>query len=306
MPIIETDKEAPVLTRRDRVILRMMRVFSKLSLPVLQFLGFWLGMIASLFRHKHSVVIEQNLRLCFPDKDDAWIRRNVRANLISTGQTAFEFAKTWGMPPEYSIEHIRKVTNGELFFDALKAGKGVLAITPHYGTWEFMNAWLNQHAPAVIMYKPGKDRGVDAFVREARSRLSAQMVPTDERGVKRMLKCLKTGGFTIILPDHVPAENGGVYAPFFGIRTLSTVLTPKLIQRTGCTVVGMTCTRLPGQDGFEIYFEKPHPDIYSDDLEVAAAGMNHTLESLIRRDPTQYQWSYKRFKRNETVTNVYS
>ena len=306
MPIIETTANVIPLTRRDKVILRVMRIFSRLSLPLLQTLGVWLGIVASWFPGKHARVIEQNLRLCYPEQPEAWIRQTVRQNLISTGQTAFEFAKTWGMPPEYSIEHIRQVSNGHLFLDALKSGRGVMAITPHYGTWEFMNAWLNQHAPAVIMYKPGKDRGVDAFVREARSRLSAHMVPTDERGVKMMLKCLKTGGFTIILPDHVPADNGGVYVPFFGVSTLTTTLTPRLIQKTKCLVVCMTCTRLPGQDGFEIYFEEPDARIYSQDLTEAAAGMNQSLESLIRRDPAQYQWSYKRFKRCEDGRLVYS
>jgi KDO2-lipid IV(A) lauroyltransferase len=29
------------------------------------------------------------------------------------------------------------------------------------------------------------------------------------------------------------------------------------------------------------------------------------MESLIRRDPTQYQWSYKRFKVCETLKDVY-
>ncbi|HEX5278393.1 MAG TPA: lysophospholipid acyltransferase family protein [Fluviicoccus sp.] len=293
------------LTRRDKIILGLLRRFSRLSLPTLQRIGRWLGIIASWFPGHNVWVIRRNLKICFPEKSDEWIEETVKQNLIVTGQTALEFAKTWGEPPSYSIEQIRKVTNGHLFFDALKSGKGVLALTPHYGTWEFMNAWLNQHAPAVIMYKPGKDRGVDTFVREARSRLSAQMVPTDERGVKQMLKCLKTGGFTIILPDHVPHQNGGLFAPFFGISTWSTALTPRLIQKTGCTVVGMTCTRLPNGEGFEIYFEAPHPDIYSQDLFTAASGMNHTMESLIRRDPTQYQWSYKRFKVCETLKDVY-
>jgi KDO2-lipid IV(A) lauroyltransferase len=301
----ENTTEYPALTRRDRIILGLLRRFSRLSLSTLQRIGLWLGVIASWFPGHNTWVIRRNLKLCFPDKPDSWIEQVVRQNMIVTGQTALEFAKTWGMPPEYSIEHIRKVTNGELFLEALKSGKGVLALTPHYGTWEFMNAWLNQHAPAVIMYKPGKDRGVDTFVREARGRLSAQMVPTDERGVKSMLKCLKTGGFTIILPDHVPHEKGGIFAPFFGISTWTTALTPRLIQKTGCTVVCMTCTRLPGEDGFEIYFESPHPDIYSADLQTAAAGMNRSLESLIRRDPSQYQWSYKRFKVCEHLQDVY-
>lgn len=33
--------------------------------------------------------------------------------------------------------------------------------------------------------------------------------------------------------------------------------------------------------------------------------MNRSVESVIATDPVQYQWSYKRFKRNETLPDPY-
>ena len=41
----------------------------------------------------------------------------------------------------------------------------LLAIVPHLGTWEVMNAWLNQFGSPTIMYKPVKDELTDDFVR---------------------------------------------------------------------------------------------------------------------------------------------
>lgn len=49
---------------------------------------------------------------------------------------------------------------------------------------------------------------------EARQRLNATLVPTDETGVRALFKHLKRGGFAAILPDHVPKESGGIYSPF--------------------------------------------------------------------------------------------
>ncbi len=42
-------------------------------------------------------------------------------------------------------------------------------------------------------------QAADQFVREARSREQAHLVPTDESGVRQIFKALKQGGTTVIL-----------------------------------------------------------------------------------------------------------
>jgi KDO2-lipid IV(A) lauroyltransferase len=296
------------LSGKDRFYLRLLRFFSRLPLGFLQSFGAWLGMLAVALggKSKTAHVVRRNLELCFPDTSPEWREKMLRANIVSTVQTGLEFAKTWGMPPEYSIAQIRKIHREGLFHQALAAGRGTIAVVPHFGTWEFMNAWLSLHTAPVIMYKPGKDKGVDAFVLDARGRLRATLVPTDERGVKALFKGLKQNGFTAILPDHVPHENGGIFAPFFGISTWTGVMVPKLVARTGCRVIVMSCRRLPGGAGFEMFFDEPDPEIYSEDLLTATTAMNRTIEAVIRRDPSQYQWTYKRFRKNEHLPDAYA
>jgi KDO2-lipid IV(A) lauroyltransferase len=41
------------------------------------------------------------------------------------------------------------------------------------------------------------------------------------------------------------------------------------------------------------------------DLLTSASAVNKSVENLIRRNPAQYQWIYKRFKNCETLKNVY-
>lgn len=298
---------ADELSGRDRLYLRLLHFFSRLPLGFLQRLGALLGTVALAVagRSKTANVIRRNLELCFPEQTPEWRERVLRANVVSTLQTALEFAKTWGMPTDYSVGQIRKVHNEQVLRDALAAGRGTIGIVPHFGTWEFMNAWLNQYTSPIIMYKPGKEKGVDTFVRDARGRLNATMVTADERGVKAVFKGLKQNGFTAILPDHVPHENGGIHVPFFGISTWTGVMVPRLIGRTGCKAILMACVRRPGGDGFEVFLEEPDPEIYSEDLATSTAAMNRSIEKLIRRDPAQYQWSYKRFRNNETLPDPY-
>lgn len=295
------------LSGRDRFYLNLLRFFSRLPLRFLQRLGAALGAIALAVagNSKTAHVIRRNLEIAFPAQTPEWREDVMRRNVVSTLQTALEFAKTWGMPTAYSVGQIRKVHNEQLFHDALASGKGTIGIIPHFGTWEFMNAWVNQYAAPIIMYKPGKDKGVDAFVRDARGRLRATMVTADERGVKAVFKGLKQNGFCAVLPDHVPHENGGIYSPFFGLSTWTGVMVPRLAGRTGCRAIMMACLRRPDGDGFEIFFDEPDPEIYSEDLATSTAAMNRSIETLIRRDPSQYQWSYKRFRNNEDGSDPY-
>lgn len=303
----DTSLPAPEsLTRKDRFFLALLRFFSRRSLGFLQGFGFAVGwLVYRMRRIGRTQTVRRNLEICFPEKSAEWLDETTERCMISMAQTIAEFTKTWGMPTEYSIAQIRKVHNEHVFHEALAAGKGTIGIIPHYGTWEFMNAWVNQYTAPIIMYKPGKQKGVDAFVRDARGRLQATMVATDERGVKAIFKGLRHNGFSGILPDHIPHENGGIYAPFFGISTWTGVMVPKLIGRTGCTAIMMHCLRRPDGDGFEIFFDKPDPEIYSQDLAVSTAAMNRSIEAVIRIDPAHYQWSYKRFKKNETLADPY-
>lgn len=294
------------LAFKDRLSISLLRFFSRLPLSFVQRFGFLVGLLVSRFKKAGIYrTVLRNLQLCFPEQNAQWHSDMTRKSLISTAMTAMEFAKTWGMPPEYSISMIRKVHNEEVLHNALAEGRGLIGMIPHWGSWEFMNAWMNLHTHPIIMYKPGKQPGVDAFVAEARGRLRATVVPTDDSGVRATFKELKKGGFTAILPDHIPGENGGVYAPFFGISTWTGTMVPKLAARIGCRVIVMGCIRRDDGDGFDIHFLDADPEVTNPDMAIAAAAMNRSLEALIRVAPEQYQWTYKRFKDSETLPDPY-
>ncbi len=294
------------LAFKDRLSLALLRFFARLSLPVLQRLGALIGALVACFpRSGIYQTVLRNLQLCYPQESDAWHQTVTKASLRSTAMTAFEFAKTWGMPPAYSVSQIRDVHGEHIFHDALAAGQGVIAIVPHWGTWEFMNAWVNQYTSPIIMYKPGKQPGVDALVAEARGRLNATVVPTDDSGVRATFKALRKGGFTAILPDHIPGDNGGVFAPFFGISTWTGVMVPKLAAKTGCRVIVMGCVRRADGQGFDMHFQLGDPDINHADVATASTAMNRTMAQFINLAPEQYQWSYKRFKRSEHMPDPY-
>lgn len=160
-----------------------------------------------------------------------------------------------------------------------------------------MNAWVNQYTCPVIMYKPSKNKDLNRFMLEARQRLNATLVPTDDTGVRALFKHLKSGGFSAILPDHVPKASGGIYSPFYGKQVLSPILLSKLAAKTQCSVIGMYCLRNPDLKGFDLYFTEIPEHISAKDLQLSVDTLNQTLEAMINTAPEQYLWGYKRFRK---------
>lgn len=221
--------------------------------------------------------------------------------------TSIESIKSWAMPPQWSIAQIRDVHNKEYLLEGLANPNGMLAIVPHLGTWEMMNAWLNQFGAPTIMYKPVKGELTNDFVLQGRSRLNATLVPTDGSGVKAVFKTLKQGGFSIVLPDHVPEPSGGVIVPFFGIETLTSTLASKLASKTKCALVGLSCIRRDDGQGFDIYcYKLDDPALYDRNTETAAYALNIAMQHMIEAHYSHYMWGYRRFKHIPILNNPYT
>ena len=142
------------------------------------------------------------------------------------------------------------------------------------------------------MYKPVKGDIINDFVLQGRSRLNATLVPTDGSGVKAIFKTLKQGGFSIILPDHVPDPSGGVVVPFFGIETLTSTLASKLASKTKCALVGLSCIRRDDGRGFDIYcYKLDDPALYDRDAKTAAHALNLAMQHMIEDKCSHYTLS---------------
>lgn len=282
-------------------------IFKFVPLSVLQILARFVAWIIvkapslSIMR-----TVNTNLALIHHTLADNQRQALVKDIIYHQCMTSIESIKSWAMPPQWSIAQIRDVHNKEFLLEGLANPNGMLAIVPHLGTWEMMNAWLNQFGAPTIMYKPVKGSLTDDFILQGRARLNATLVPTDGSGVKAIFKTLKQGGFSIILPDHVPDPSGGVVVPFFGIETLTSTLASKLASKTKCALVGLSCIRRDDGRGFDIYcYRLDDPALYTRDASVAACALNQAMQHMIEDKFSHYMWGYRRFKRIPTLGNPY-
>lgn len=282
-----------------------LKVISRFPLSFLQLLASCIAILLYSFNSSLKRITGINLKLAYPELDETAYQALLKKSLKSQCMTYIESIKCWGMPPEYSLNQIKNIYGEQHLTEALANKKGVIVVVAHLGCWELLNAWLNLHAAPMIMYKPNKHKAVDRFMLEARQRLNATLVPTDENGVRAIFKHLKRGGLTVILPDHLPKASGGIYSEFFGQKTLSTTLVSKLASKTQCNIVGLSCIR-DETSGFNVYCSPLSDQILSKDLQTSVDSLNQNLESMINVTPEQYVWSYKRFRKVEGNKNLYT
>lgn len=183
---------------------------------------------------------------------------------------------------------------------AYQRGKGVLFLTPHMGCFEIIGqAWAQQfseqHGPMTALYRPARKAWMAQLVADSRNRPGLATVPTNLSGVRQMIKALRKGEAVGLLPDQVPPDGMGLWAPFFGKDAYTMTLAARLAAQTGATVLVGWGERLPWGRGYKLHFYELNLGLDAD-LETAVSRMNAEMEALIRACPTQYLWGYGRYK----------
>lgn len=222
-------------------------------------------------------------------------RGAVRAAVGHAGCMVAELPRLWlGAPLPCSLQ-------GEACVEAAyAAGRGIVYLTPHQGCFELSAQaaalrWSAEHGPITVLYRPARQAWLAKVMETARNRPGILAVPTTLAGVRQMIKALRRGEAVGLLPDQVPPDGQGVWAPFFGRDAYTMTLAVRLAQQTGAAVVLARCERLPMGRGFVTHFE-PLAAPLSDQLEVAVLQINQAMEQLIRQCPEQYLWGYARYK----------
>lgn len=266
----------------------------RLPLRALWRLGDAWAWLAWRLRIREARVAEVNLRLLQPEAGTDERAAAARAVLRGTGRQIFETLRFWTRPGGDNLARIRAVLGEAHFRQALAAGRGLIVAAPHYGNWELLNQWLAANTPIAIVYRPPDSAAMDHFLRRVRGRANVEQVRAEAAGVRQLFRTLKSGGVLGILPDQQPKAGEGEFAPFFGRQALTMTLLPRLAERSGAPVLVGFAERL--EDGrFDIHFQPVPATIAHPDPAVAVAALNHAVEAVARRDPAQYQWTYKRY-----------
>ena len=270
------------------------RFLSWLPLSAARTIGGWIGTFIWAIDTRMARITRINLQYCCPDLDHRQLSRISRESLQETARIVAEAGVVWHWPRERWQDCVLNVVGEAHITAARESGRGVLLLVPHFGNWEFLSLYLGKFA-AMALYNPPRIELLDAPIQRARNRGGMRLLPIDRGGLRTIYQSLGDGEVAAILPDQVPNRSAGVYAPFFGRSALTMTFVHRLIQRTNPRVFVASALRVPG--GFEITFSPVDEGIYSSDPVTSATTMNQAFEALVRTALAQYQWEYKRFRK---------
>ena len=281
---------------RSKLVSGAVAAFGTLPLAVNRAIGTAVGEIAWLARTRARRVSEINLALCLPTLSTAERRELGRRSLHETGKAMTESAWLWHRPRALVERHIAEVRGAELLAAAREAGRGVLAVTPHLGSWELCNLPFSTSGDITYLYRPPRNAVAEPLLIAGRANLGGRPARLDPGGIRTVIDELRRGGTVGVLPDQEPDAGNGVFAPLFGEPALTMTLLARLAARTDPVVLFIVCERLPGTRGWRVHFVEADADIKARDKARAAAALNRTIERCVRLCPAQYLWSYRRFR----------
>jgi len=271
----------------------LFRFLSFLPLPVLHNLGALMGWVVWLTSPTYRRHMQENIAL-------AGLQHARNAAIAEAGKGVAELPKIWLRPKEELLERVVRVSGWEHVEAARAAGTGGRFLTPHLGCFEITAQYLAARPSAdgslqaiTVLYRRPRQDWLAPLMELGRG-MNLKLAPADLSGVRRLMKALKHGEASGMLPDQVPGNGEGIWVPFFGRPAYTMTLAARLTEG-GAALLFTYAERLHYGAGYHIHFI-PLAQPLVGDLPARVAQINREIESIIRLCPEQYIWGYNRYK----------
>jgi Kdo2-lipid IVA lauroyltransferase/acyltransferase len=223
--------------------------------------------------------------------------------IAEAGRLALELPFLWLRPADRPIGPALQMHGAELVEAAHAQGRGIVFLTPHLGCFEvtaqaIAERFAARHGPITVLYRPARQKWLRELMDGSRARPGLATAPATLAGVRQLIRALRRGEAVGLLPDQVPPEGMGVWAPFFGQPAYTMTLAARLVQQTGAVPLLVWGERLPRGAGYAVRFSAFDGTLPADASAQAesAAVINRAMERLIMQCPQQYLWGYNRYK----------
>ena len=260
-----------------------------------------LGNLAYYILNKHRTLVVDNLKRAFGNsKTKAEYQRIAKEVFRQIALGGCETVITILYKHREQIKDEIKVQGLENLQKALKKGKGVIALSAHFGSFTQMCVRLSQEDFSFkTVIRDPDDEVVTEFFIKLRKRLNVEFISARPRNVcvKNSLEYLHQNGVLCLMADQ--SKSGGILVKFFG-QLVATVAGPAVMAlRTGAPIVPLFIIR-EGRASHKIVI---HPSleiplIGDNDKDIFKISQKFTniIEDYARRYPEQWWWVHQRWK----------
>lgn len=224
-------------------------------------------------------------------------RRLIRASFVNLARNVLEILYMPKLNKENFHEYI-EIDHLERMTDALAEGKGVVVLTGHIGTWEWLSAAFTMNdLPVTAIAKDQPNMQYTNALNDLRKTINVEIF---SRGTSELLaaaKALKKGKILGFLADQ-DAGPKGAFLPFLG-KMASTPMGPAVFAcKFNAPVLPAFILRQENGRHKVVIGEVLRYEDTGDtdkDLFNFTARMTEIMENIIRENPTQWLWFQKRW-----------
>ncbi len=247
-----------------------------------------LGTLAARANPKRRAVVRRNLARVVGERE---VERMVDAAFAS-------YARYWAealrLPKPGAEEIYRRTTVEGLDNMAryLDAGRGVIFVSPHLGSYDVAGAWVASHGWRVVA--PAEDLEppeLFELFRKLRASVGVEVLPAGKGSTARtLLSALRSGAAVGLVADR-DITGSGVEVEFFGEKTMLPNGPAILALRTGTPLIVGALNQRPGGHYHAVILEPIDVDVgraEPDRVRTLTESVVQRMEQLITREPGQW------------------
>jgi len=192
--------------------------------------------------------------------------------------------------------------NEENLKKTLKQGRGVIAVSAHFGNFPLMFVSLVQKGYKVnVVIRNMRDENFGKFVFELCDRWGINMIQTSpgKKFLKESLGALKRNELLFFLLDEVVAKDNGVKVRFLNHEVMRATGPMLFLERTSSPILPMFIVKEENKN-FRIFVEEPFAveklGADSDNIVKNIAALTNIIEHFVKKYPFQWGgWFNKRW-----------
>lgn len=261
-------------------------------------MGNALGSVFYYLSRRYRGVAQKNLRAVYGgEKSERELQRMAKEVFRHFSRESLEFFRLLSLSRE-QIDKMVEMESREILEEVIKEGRGVIALTAHYGNWELLARKLVVSGYTVnVIARDSDDPGITGITTRIRETGGYRVFDKDQP-IIGAFRCLRHNELLGILPDQ--NDSHGIYVDFFG-RPAATAVGPAVLSlRSGAPIVPIFCARI-GDDKYRarVYPRIDFTPTGDEEVDVAAltALVQKAIEREVRANPTQWLWVHDRWKR---------
>ncbi len=247
-------------------------------------------------------VVQENLRLVFPDKPETEINDITEKFYHHFCDMMVEAIKSLTIS-EKSMKERFTFANVELINDLEKQNRSIVLMCGHYGSWEWIFILQRYVAhKGYAVYSRLGNKYFDALVKRIRAKYDSSLITTKET-IPVLTRSKQKGELTIngFVSDQSPmVQKAFHWNEFMGIKVPIHTGAEMLAKRLDMSVVFFRVKRLKRgyyETTFELLAQNPNdfPNYEITDI------FTKKVEQQINEAPQYYLWTHRRWKHRDKV-----